>query len=44
MVGSDIYLDPRPLTEVDEWLEAFNKYWKQRMVTLGTLLNEGKEK
>lgn len=34
------YLDPRPLTEVDDWLKAFDKYWKQRMAALGRLLDE----
>jgi DNA-binding transcriptional ArsR family regulator len=38
------HLDPRPLLEVETWLEAFNKYWKQRMAALDVLLNEGKEK
>jgi DNA-binding transcriptional ArsR family regulator len=38
------HLDPRPLSEVELWLEAFNKYWKQRMAALNELLNKGRSK
>jgi DNA-binding transcriptional ArsR family regulator len=38
------HLDPRPLSEVEAWLVAFNKYWKQRMAALDALLSEGKQK
>ena len=38
------HLDPRPLSEVELWLEAFNKYWKQRMAALDELLNKGRSK
>jgi DNA-binding transcriptional ArsR family regulator len=34
------HLDPRPLSEVEAWLETFERYWKQRMVTLEAVLNE----
>ena len=33
------HLDPRPLGEVEAWLEAFTRYWKQRMAALDELLN-----
>lgn len=33
------HLDPRPLSEIDAWLEAFHKYWKQRMSALAALLD-----
>jgi DNA-binding transcriptional ArsR family regulator len=33
------HLDPRPLSEINAWLEAFQKYWKQRMSALETLLD-----
>jgi DNA-binding transcriptional ArsR family regulator len=38
------HLDPRPLSEVETWLAAFDKYWKQRLAALETLLNESKGK
>jgi DNA-binding transcriptional ArsR family regulator len=38
------HLDPRPLSEVELWLEAFGKYWNQRMAALDALLSEGKHK
>lgn len=34
------HLDPRPLEEVGEWLEAFTRYWKKRMAALEEVLNE----
>ncbi|WP_437591633.1 ArsR/SmtB family transcription factor [Sorangium sp. So ce1000] len=34
------HLDPRPLSEVDEWLDTFTQYWKQRLTALEELLNE----
>src|SRR6476620_7403114 len=34
------HLDPRPLSEVDAWLEAFNRYWKQRLHALEELLDQ----
>lgn len=33
------HLDPRPLHEIDAWMEAFHKYWKQRMSALESLLD-----
>lgn len=38
------HLDPRPLTEVEQWLEAFTRYWKQRLAALDDVLNERNEK
>ncbi len=34
------HLDPRPLSEVGGWLEAFERYWKQRLGDLEQLLAE----
>jgi hypothetical protein len=34
------HLDPRPLSEVEAWLEAFDRYWKERLVSLEKLLDE----
>jgi DNA-binding transcriptional ArsR family regulator len=34
------HLDPRPLTEVQAWLDAFHRYWKERLTALETLLDE----
>ena len=38
------HLDPRPLSEVEDWPGAFTKYWKQRLGTLEELLAEQKRK
>lgn len=38
------HLDPRPLREVDTWLEAFTRYWNQRLVDLEDLLKEEKKR
>jgi DNA-binding transcriptional ArsR family regulator len=38
------HLDPRPLAEVEDWLEAFGKYWKQRLSALEDLLEDEKRK
>ena len=39
------HLDPRPLAEVDAWLEAFGRYWKERLHDLEDLLDkEAKER
>ncbi len=38
------HLDPRPLSEIEVWLEAFNKYWKQRLNALAALLRESKSR
>jgi DNA-binding transcriptional ArsR family regulator len=37
------HLDPRPLANVEAWLETFTKYWKQRMTALDDLLAEEKK-
>jgi DNA-binding transcriptional ArsR family regulator len=34
------HLDPRPLSEVEKWVDAFGRYWKQRMQSLEDVLNE----
>ena len=34
------HLDPRPLSEVDAWLEAFAKYWDKRLAALEDVLKE----
>src|SRR4051794_33890814 len=34
------HLDPRPLSEVETWLDAFDKYWKQRLTALDALLSD----
>jgi DNA-binding transcriptional ArsR family regulator len=38
------HLDPRPLSEVEAWLEAFTQYWKQRLAALDDVLTEEKSK
>ena len=32
------HLDPRPLAEVTTWLEAFSRYWEDRLDALEVLL------
>ncbi len=34
------HLDPRPLAEVESWLDVFERYWKQRLGDLQHLLDE----
>jgi DNA-binding transcriptional ArsR family regulator len=38
------HLDPRPLGEVDAWLDTFTKYWTKRMKALETLLDQEKDR
>ena len=38
------HLDPRPLAEVEAWIESFNRYWKQRLHDLEVLLDEEQKK
>lgn len=38
------HLDPRPLSDVGAWLEAFSRYWERRMDALGEVLAREKEK
>ena len=38
------HLDPRPLEQVETWLDAFTKFAKQRLVDLEELLNQEEEK
>jgi DNA-binding transcriptional ArsR family regulator len=37
------HLDPRPLTEVGDWLEAFSKYWDKRLAALDELLRKDED-
>jgi DNA-binding transcriptional ArsR family regulator len=37
------HLDPRPLGEVEQWLETFTRYWDERLDDLGALLARQKE-
>jgi DNA-binding transcriptional ArsR family regulator len=37
------HLDPRPLEEVEAWLEGFKRFWKQRLTALEELLDQGKK-
>lgn len=37
------HLDPRPLSEVETWLETFTTYWTERLEALEALLNEEKK-
>src|SRR4051812_29921116 len=34
------HLDPRPLAEVEKWIDAFERYWKNRLNDLEQLLDE----
>lgn len=36
------HLDPRPLQDVELWLETFTQYWQQRMTMLESVLDEEK--
>ncbi len=38
------HLDPRPLAEVEAWIESFSRYWKQRLHDLETMLEEEDKK
>src|SRR6478735_7619092 len=38
------HLDPRPLTEVEEWIEGFAQYWKKRLLALEELLDKEADK
>jgi DNA-binding transcriptional ArsR family regulator len=38
------HLDPRPLSEVEAWLDAFTRYWKQRMRALEEVLEQEQER
>jgi DNA-binding transcriptional ArsR family regulator len=37
------HLDPRPLSEMETWLESFTRYWKQRLEDLEEVLDNMKE-
>ncbi len=34
------HLDPRPLSEVGGWIDAFRRYWEQRLAALENVLDE----
>jgi DNA-binding transcriptional ArsR family regulator len=34
------HLDPRPLSEIEAWLTAFDRYWKERLSALDDLLSK----
>ncbi len=38
------HLDPRPLSEVDRWLEAVSQYWERRLAARGELLDQEKRR
>ena len=38
------HLDPRPLGEVEAWLDAFTRYWKRRLAALEAVLDEEESK
>jgi DNA-binding transcriptional ArsR family regulator len=38
------HLDPRPLEQVEKWLNGFERYWKDRLDDLEQLLNEEDQK
>ena len=38
------HLDPRPLSEVEEWLETFKRYWQQRLQALEDVLDQEAKK
>ena len=38
------HLDPRPLAEVESYLDAFTQYWKQRLTALDVVLKEEEKK
>lgn len=37
------HLDPRPLSDLSKYVEAFTRYWDQRLDDLDALLNEEDE-
>jgi DNA-binding transcriptional ArsR family regulator len=37
------HLDPRPLADVETWLDAFTKYWKKRMAALEAVLADAEK-
>jgi DNA-binding transcriptional ArsR family regulator len=38
------HLDPRPLSKVQAWVGAFSRYWDERLVALGAVLEEESKK
>lgn len=38
------HLDPRPLSEVEDWIAAFSHFWKERLASLEDLLDATEKK
>jgi DNA-binding transcriptional ArsR family regulator len=38
------HLDPRPLADVEAWLDAFTRYWKKRLAALEEVLDKESKK
>jgi len=38
------HLDPRPLADVEAWLDVFTHYWQQRLADLEDVLREERER
>jgi DNA-binding transcriptional ArsR family regulator len=38
------HLDPRPLADVESWLDAFTKYWNKRLAAIEEILNEEEDR
>lgn len=37
------HLDPRPLKQVEDWLDGFARYWRARLDAIENLLDQEKE-
>lgn len=37
------HIDPRPLQEVRDWMNVFERYWDARLTALGELLDQEKK-
>lgn len=38
------HLDPRPLSEIETWLQTFTHYWSERLQSLEVLLDQEKDR
>src|SRR5687768_18531453 len=38
------HLDPRPLSDLETWLDAFTRYWDRRLTALDEVLAKAKQK
>ncbi len=38
------HLDPRPLSEIETWLQTFTHYWNERLQSLEVLLDQEKDR